>query len=168
MRQKMRRPKSSRAATPSRISLHPGMAHRCLLASVLVALLVCGESYRAVLSTRLLTTSSRRPHCLTPLTLKSDDAADTSTKSESGLGMKLAEATGFSVETEGELTPAEDAALIDRINSEVLAESGVPLDQLINPSKVLTSPASDLAAQRALLPYPGSTSFSLPPGPRRW
>jgi hypothetical protein len=40
----------------------------------------------------------------------------------------------FSTETSNE---DAEAALIKRINSEVLAESGVELDQLINPSKVV-------------------------------
>jgi hypothetical protein len=40
---------------------------------------------------------------------------------------------------EGTLTPEEDQQLIERLNAEVMAESGVPLDQLINPSKVVNA-----------------------------
>ena len=40
---------------------------------------------------------------------------------------------------EGTLTPEEDQQLIERLNAEIMAESGVPLDQLINPSKVVNA-----------------------------
>jgi hypothetical protein len=90
--------------------------------------------------------------------LKDNDGGDTSASASSvvdvsspGLGVKLAEAAGFSGrETEGELTAEEDEALIDRINSEVLAESGVPLEQLINPSKVVNAERDLVILKRQL------------------
>lgn len=70
--------------------------------------------------------------------MTADSETETETSSPAGQRMmeKVVE-TAF--DGEGQLSPEEDQQLIERLNAEVMAESGVPLDQLINPSKVVNA-----------------------------
>ena len=70
----------------------------------------------------------------------------------SSLRLNSTPSTKTKVESYEELDPDEDAQLIERVSREVLAESGVELDQLINPAKVvnLERDIAMLEKQRAL------------------
>ena len=73
-------------------------------------------------------------------------------RSSSSLQLNSTPQTKTKVESYEELDPDEDAQLIERVSREVLAESGVELDQLINPAKVvnLERDIAMLEKQRAL------------------
>ena len=58
---------------------------------------------------------------------------------------------------EGTLTPEEDQQLIERLNAEVMELSGVPLDQLINPSKVVNAERDLILLGRQLASTTDST-----------
>ena len=66
---------------------------------------------------------------------------------KSGMGLNLKEEP---TEEEKAADEAEDNLIIERLNAEILAESGVELDQLINPSKVVNLERDLLSLRKQL------------------
>lgn len=89
------------------------------------SLLVPATAVAAVRQSRALTASDR------------SISARAVPRTSSPLVRSVRSATALEATKDRTLTSDEDSALIDRISAEVFAESGVELDQLINPSKVV-------------------------------
>ena len=98
---------------------------------------VSTRTTRRAVSSSSTSTPFFQPHLLHQNTRQHSSRLQLKTETDTSKSVPVVENNVF--DGEGTLTPEEDQELIERLNVEIMAESGVPLDQLINPSKVVNA-----------------------------